>query len=151
MDFLISLFEALGLYSVPNGLSEHLRGFNHDCSTTGDPYSEQSIYNIVFICLFAINLLIAANYYYGIFNRNPFNRLGWWFLNGLIGAVITGIIAFVYPYNDFSTGNYCKDLSITASDCSGFGLTAAIYSLLLFFIFSVLIKWGSGINKKVPF
>ena len=147
MDFLISLFEALGLYSVQNGLAEHLRGLDLACNN----YTRQSVYNIVFACLFIINLVIAANYYYGIFNRRPFNRLGWWLLNALIGAIVLFSVAFSYSNNDFSTKNYCKNLNITTSDCYGFGFTAAIYSVLVFIIFSLLIKWKSGINKKVPF
>ena len=147
MDFLIALFEALGLYSVQNGLAEHLRGLDLQCNN----FTRQSIYNIVFICLFVTNFIIAINYYYGIFNRRPFNRLGWWLLNAIIGAIVLFAVAFSYSNNDFSTKNYCKNLNITTSDCYGFGFTAAIYSILVFIIFSLLIKWKSGINKKVPF
>lgn len=147
MDFLVALFELLGLYSAAGGLGEHLQGLGMDCSELNG----RSLYNLVFIYLFVVNSLIILNYYYGIFNRRPFNRLGWWFLNTLAGAVILFTIAFVYPYNDLSTGNYCSQLSITEEDCFGFGLTAAIFSFLWSCILSVLIKWKSSVNKKVPF
>ncbi len=67
-NFLVTLFEALGLYSSTNGLGEHLQGLDpKKC----DQYTGQSIYNLVFIYLFVINSLIVINYYYGLFNRVP--------------------------------------------------------------------------------
>lgn len=146
-DFLISLFEALGLYSTQNGLSEHLRGLDLECND----YIRQSVYGVIFIYLFAINTLIVINYYYGLFNKVPWNMWWKWLINILVGAVIVFVIAYMYSNNDLSTGNYCKELNMTASDCIGFGITAAIYSLVWSCILSLLIKWKSSINRKVPF
>jgi hypothetical protein len=147
-NFLVTLFESLGLYSSTNGLGEHLQGLDpHKC----DQYTGQSIYNLVFIYLFVINSLIVINYYYGLFNRVPWNVWWKWLLNILIGASIMYIIAFMYPNNDLSTGNYCKDLHMHTSDCVGFGLTAFIYSLVWSVVLSLLIKWKSSVNRKVPF
>lgn len=148
MEFLITLFESLGLYSAQDGLGEHLRGLAVNCR---DGYTGQSIYNLVFIYLFAINGILLLNYYYGYFNRRPYNRWGWWLLNVLAGCVILFVIAWIYPYNDLSTGSYCNSLHMSASDCVGFGLTAAIYSFVFCVLFSLLIKWKSSVNKKVPF
>ena len=146
-EFLITLFESLGLYSSQSGLGEHLRGLDIQCNN----YSGQSIYNMVFLCLFLINAIIMINYYYGIFNRIPFNRWWWWLINSLVGAVILFLVAFIYSNNDLSTGNYCKDLIFKTSDCIGFGLTSAIFSFLFSIGFSLLIKWKSSINKQSPF
>jgi hypothetical protein len=148
MEFLIALFESLGLYSSENGLGEHLRGLAVNCR---DGYTGQSIYNIVFIYLFVINSLLIINYYYGFFNRRPFNRWGWWLLNVLVSGLILYIVAYIYPHNDLVTGRYCSSLKINDADCTGFALTAAIYSMLWSIILSVIIKWKSGVNKKVPF
>jgi len=148
MEFLIALFESLGLYSAQNGLGEHLRGLAINCR---DGYTGQSIYNLVFLYLFAINTLLVLNYYYGLFNRRPFNRWWWWLINVLTGAVVLYIIAFIYPDNDLATHNYCASLRITSSDCSGFALTAAIFSFVWCLILSLVIKWTSSVNKKVPF
>jgi hypothetical protein len=147
-DFLITLFESFGLYSSQNGLGEHLRGLDpHSCND----YTGQSIYNLVFIYLFVINSLVVINYYYGLFNRVPFNVWWKWLLNVLVAAAIVGVIAFMYPNNDLSTGNYCKDLHMHESDCLGFAMTAFIYSFLWSCILSLLIKWKSSVNRKVPF
>lgn len=146
-EFLISLFEALGLYSTQNGLGEHLRGLDLSCNE----YNNQSIYGMVFIYLFAVNTILVINYYYGFFNKIPWNVWWKWLINILLGAVILFVIAFMYSNNDYSTGNFCKDLNITTSDCFGFGLTAFIFSLLWSIILSLLIKWKSSINRKVPF
>ena len=67
MELLITIFEFLGLYSTQNGLGEHLRGLD----INGIDYSNQSVYTMVFICLFIINSVIIINYYYGILNRIP--------------------------------------------------------------------------------
>lgn len=146
-DFFITLFESLGLYSSANGLGEHLRGLDVQCND----FTNQSIYNIVFLCIFIINLVIVLNYYYGVFNRVNFTNFLSWFLNILTGSLIIFFIAFLYANNDFVTGNFCPDLSISSSDCVGFGVTAAIFSLVWSFILSVCIKWKSSNNKKVPF
>jgi hypothetical protein len=146
-EFLITIFESLNLYSVQGGLAEHLRGMNLE----GEAFSRQSIYNMVFLALFLINSIIIVNYYYGLFNRIPFNRTIWWIINVFFGALIMFLIAFLYSNNDFESGNFYPDLNITTSDCVGFGITTSIFSLLWSTLLSVLIKWNSSVNKKVPF
>ena len=146
-NFFITLFESFGLYSDANGLGDHLRGLDVQCTD----YINQSTYNIIFICLFVINSIIMVNYYYGFHNRPKFSKFLPWFIHALIGAIILFLIAFFYSYNDFSTGNYCKDLNITTSDCIGFGSVAAIYSLIWNFIISIFLKLKSSNNKKVPY
>lgn len=146
-EFLITIFESFNLYSTQNGLGEHLRGLD----IKGIDYSNQSIYSMVFLSLFIVNALIIINYYYGLLNRIPFNRFFWWLINVLLGSIILFFIAFLYSNNDFVTGNYYPKLSISTSDCVGFGLTAAIFSILWSCVLSILIKWNSSVNKKVPF
>ena len=146
-EFLISLFESTGLYSTENGLSEHLKGLDMECND----YTMQSTYSIIFLCLFIINSLLMLNYYYGILNRIPYNRFLWWFLNVLFGAIVLFTISYCYANNDFVAENFCNTLSITTSDCIGFGFTSAIYSIVWSLILSGLIKWKSSVNKKVPF
>lgn len=141
------LFESLGLYSTNNGLGEHLKGMGLDCND----YSRQSTYNLIALYLIAINSVIIINYYYGVLNRVPFNRLQSWLINVLIGAIILFIIAWSYPHHDLAAGTYCKDLKINSSDCTGFAITAAIYSVVWSFLLSMAIKWKSGVNKKLPF
>jgi hypothetical protein len=147
MELLITIFEFLGLYSTQNGLGEHLRGLD----INGIDYSNQSVYTMVFICLFIINSVIIINYYYGILNRIPYNRFLWWFINVLVGAIILFFIAFLYANNDFSSGSIYPKLSVSSSDCVGFGLTSAIYSIIWSCLLSIIIKWNSSVNKKVPF
>lgn len=146
-DILISIFEGLGLYSTQYGLGEHLRGLDLECND----YTRQSTYGMIFIYLFAINSIIIINYYYGFFNKVPWNRWWKWLINIIVGAIVIFVIAFMYCNNDITTGNYCKQLVIGTSDCIGFGLTAAIYSLIWSCILSFIIKWKSSINRKVPF
>ena len=146
-EFFISLFESIGRYSSSNGLGEHLRGLSTDCNT----FSNQSIYNLVFLCILFINSFIVINYYFGLFNRVNFTNFITWILNLLSGSVIIFIIAFLYSNNDYVTQNYCKELNITQSDCIGFGITSSIYAFIWSLIISLIIKWKSSNNKKVPF
>lgn len=147
MEFLIALFEALGLYTTKNGLAEHLRGMNLICEDLTLP----SIYKIVFAWLFCINTIVIFNYYYGFFNRSPFNRWGWWLTNVIVSSIAIFFVAFIYPYNDLTTGYYCKQLSISIADCIGFGFTTVIFSIVWCILLSIAIKWKSNVNKKVPF
>ena len=146
-EFLITLFESLGLYSCQGGLAEHLRGMDIKCKN----YSNQSIYSIVFLCIVIVDSIILVNYYFGLLNRIPFNRVWWWIINLLIGSTIVFITAFLYSNNDLETNNICNQLKVTTSDCWGFAITAAIYSIIWSILLSVLIKWKSSVNKKVPF
>ncbi|SJZ77562.1 hypothetical protein SAMN04488128_1011551 [Chitinophaga eiseniae] len=147
MEFVIALFESLGLYSDANGLGEHLRGL--DLSCTG--FTRTSLYNQVFIWLFVINTVVVVNYYYLFFNRRPWNKWWVWLVNVLVAALIVAYIAYAMPHNDLETNNICQQLSVTDNDCVGFATAAAIYSVIWSFIVSLIIKWKSGVNKKVPF
>ncbi|WP_343675222.1 hypothetical protein [Chitinophaga sp.] len=147
MDILPALFEAVGLYSSSGGLGEHLRGLDVNCQTM----SRQSAYNIVFLSIIFVNALILFNYYYGLFNRHPFNKVGWWLGNILVGAIINYLVAYLGPHRDLINNRFCEQLSFQDSDCVGFGLTAAIYSMVWSTLLSVLIKWKSIYNKKIPF
>lgn len=146
-ELLVTIFESLGLYSAANGLGDHLRGLDIKC----EDYINQSVYNVVFLCLIIINSLVVINYYYGLFNRVNFTNFLSWLINVLVGSLFLFFIGYLYANNDFSTGNYCQELSITHSDCIGFGLTASIFSILWSLILSMVIKWKSSNNKKVPF
>jgi hypothetical protein len=147
MKILPGLFEAIGLYSTSGGLGDHLRGLDIDCQTM----SRQSAYNVVFLFIIFINAVIMLNYYYGLLNRHPFNKSGWWLINVIIGAVIIYMIAYLEPHRDLVNNNYCKDLNFHNGDCMGFGLTAAVYSVTWSVLLSLLIKWKSIVNKKIPF
>lgn len=147
MDILPGLFEAIGLYSTSGGLGEHLRGLDNNCQTI----SRQSAYSIVFLFMIFVNSVIMLNYYYGLLNRSPFNKLGWWLINVLTGAFIIYLIACLGPYRDLVNQNYCDQLIFHGGDCMGFGLTAAIYSMIWSVLLSLFIKWKSIVNKKIPF
>ncbi|GAA3944111.1 hypothetical protein GO495_22630 [Chitinophaga oryziterrae] len=147
MNILSGLFEAVGLYSTSGGLGEHLRGLDVNCQT----FSRQSAYSIVFLFMILVNAVIMLNYYYGLLNRHPFNKLGWWLINVFTGAFIIYLIAYLEPHRDLVNNNYCQELNFHNGDCVRFGLTAAIYSVIWSVLLSLFIKWKSIVNKKIPF
>lgn len=147
LDFLTTLFESLSLYSGRNGLGDHLRGLDILCTD----FTERSIYNIVFISLFTFNTLFVFNYYYALFNRVPFNVWWKWLLNIIASSLAVAVVAFIYSNNDLNAGNYCSDLHIDIADCTGFAATTFIFSFVWCCVFSLIIKWWSSVNRKVPF
>jgi hypothetical protein len=145
-SFFVNLFDALNLFSTANGLGDHLKGMDIACND----FTNQNIYNIVFLWFLGINVLFLINYYYGFLNRSPFNKLIVWGINMLLSALLVGVVAFFYAHNSYAVGNICPQINISDADSFGFGATAFIYSLLFFFLFSLVIKWKSN-NKKIPF
>ena len=148
MNFFANLCNVFGLYG--QGLHEHLMGIDKDCNYT-EASASQSIYILVFFCLLIINSLIMVNYYYGSFNRPKFSKIIYWLLNVLLGSIFLFAIAFFYTNNDLEAENFCDQLIIYRADCIGFGITVAIYSIVWSLIFSVIIKFSSKNNKKIPF
>jgi hypothetical protein len=147
MDILPGLFEAIGLYSTSGGLGDHLRGMGIDCHD----FSRQSAYHMVFLVMIFADIIIMLNYYYGLLNRYPFNKVVWWLVNVLAGALTIYLIAYLGPHKDLVNSDYCEQLVFHESDCMGFGFTAAIYSVIWSVLLSPLLKWKSIVNKKIPF
>ena len=145
-EFLINVFESLGLYSTNRGLGSLLKGMDKTCNG----YTGDVIYNWVFLCWFFINTAIMVNYYRGIFNRPPFNKITWWLVNMLAGAVLLLFIAYFYANGAYGE-KHCASLTITAGDCWGFGFAAAIISFLWCVLLSLVLKIVSTVNKKIPF
>jgi hypothetical protein len=123
-----SLYEWWGLgpiYSI--GLGDHLSGWDVTC--TG--YYGTNYYAL---CGWTLILLTALMYViqYHIIDRSTFNKSRHWWLVALIGCAFSFVFAFALPYNSLQSGNVCPDLAVTMTDCVGFGITNAIWSLIFF-------------------
>lgn len=99
------------------------------------------------IISFIIVLSIAILYYY-IIDRPSTGKLKIWFWFLLGTAVITGIFAFMYANNSLIEYNAQCDFT---SDLSIFAFLNLFYSVIAFFIISILIKWKSTNSMHVPF
>lgn len=116
------------------------------------PFSDimfaNDFYTIILIYTLPIALLISILYYY-VIDRPVTSKLWVWLLTVLVGGVIGFIIAYVTTENSFYSIeqiplNYSTEVLI-------FSITNLVYTSLLIFIFSILIKWKSTNSSHVPF
>ena len=123
-------------------LGEYLWGYN--CET--DDYTNPVLFPRIALWTLLISVLIGVLYYY-VINSARFHRWwSWWikedFKDNLIGDCL------LYLRND--SGDIA-DYYITDSSFWGFSLTNAILSIAVFFLLSMLLKWGSVNCRKSPF
>ncbi|MCH8535205.1 MAG: hypothetical protein LAT51_09070 [Flavobacteriaceae bacterium] len=112
-----------------------------------DLYFPVALYSII------IALVITVLYYY-VLNRPNIAKLKIWFLFLMIGAITNAIIAYVSAYNDlteiFASINEELPKSFP-SDMLMFALINAFWTLVLIFVFSIIIKWKSPNSSYIPF
>lgn len=148
------LFESL----FGENFGNYLWGWNCDDETFTNP---NKFNQIGLICL-AISLVTVVIYYY-VFNPVRRQRL-WWLVTMAATILINGFIGYYITINDYldgkigdcllhnrdEEGNIIATL-ITEWDCVYFGITNLIVSAIFFFLFSMILKWGSNGNKHYPF
>lgn len=141
------MIEKLPRFSYAEGLHQYLKGMSLDCSD----YTNQSIYQLVAIWVFALNLVSNINYYFGITDRPKFSNLTFWIIRSLVISSGLGLFGYYKAAIGLNPEKHCSDLVFLKTDCLLFGLTVFVYSLLLNFVFAMMLKWFSTDNKKVPF
>ena len=144
---MMNLWENLPQISYASGLHEHLKGMAIDCSS----YSNQNVYQFMSICMFFVCLAGALNFYFGVFDRPIFSNHMGWFTNGVVLSLILSLVGFFKASAGLPESNHCSDLIFFRTDCIFFAINIFIYSNFLFFLFSLILKWFSVDNKKVPF
>jgi hypothetical protein len=144
----MSFFNHLPKLGYSRDLHKHLRGLS---VTTCDSYNGDAVYQITSIVIIIVSLLLMANYYYGLFNNPRYTRRRIWLIHLFVAATISGTFAYHRAANGLPQGRHCDQISFSVLDCALFGFTAAIYTCLLCFLFSLLLKWKSIANKKIPF
>lgn len=128
MEFFASLYEWFGLipfYSVDMG--DLLRGFDITCTDyIGTPW---------YLYIGWIMIILTAFLYvtqYHIIDSSGFNKKQHWWLMALIIFILNFLIAFLIPFNTVQAADYCAQLNLTVGDCIGFGVSNAIWSIILF-------------------
>ncbi|WP_162902990.1 hypothetical protein [Taibaiella koreensis] len=143
MEFLYRLFHM----GYGGDLHDQLQGLDTNC----EDYTGSHIYQIVGIVQLIVSLLVMLNFYYGLFNHPRFTYRRVWLVNVLTACFITGGFAYWSAVRYLPAEKHCADLHFTALDCLGFAFTAMLYTALFCFIASLLLKWKSITNKKIPF
>ena len=140
------LFEMLGLYSISNGLGDHLEGYGMTGAWDG-----AIIYNTISIIVTLVTVGLFIIFYYGPFNKVKFSKVGYWLAFLVINAIICGGVAYGYALNDLPEEFHSTGLSISPNDCAGFGISVAICAAIFFATISLFGKWWSNHQAKNPF
>ena len=151
--------ELLGnIYSILDSfygkpLSEYLWGYNCEAQD----YSGDLIYNQIGIIAITFAIIVPPFYYY-IWNPVRSQQLKYWGLMA-ITALVNMLIAYFIISNDFDNGliGDCliydnKGLPIMdRMNIVMFGFVNALFTAILFLIFSMFYKWGRKTVKYYPF
>jgi hypothetical protein len=143
----MSFFDHLFHLGYSRDLHQQLKGLSADC--TG--YSGDAIYQVTGIVMIGVSLLLMLNYYYGLFNNPRFTHRRVWLVNILVACSIVGTFAFFNATSFLPEEKHCADIHFSVLDCTLFAFTEVIYTIIVCIIFSMLFKWKSVANKKVPF
>ncbi len=134
-------------------LSEYLWGYNCEAQD----YSGDLIYNQIGI-IAVISAIIVPPLYYYLWNPVRNQRLKYWGLMA-ITALVNLLIAYFMISSDFENGlvGDCllyDDKGIPVMGVTNivmFSFVNALFTAILFFIFSMFYKWGSKTVKYYPF
>ena len=129
-DFFASLYEWFGLIPFfSTDLGEHLRGFDITCSD----YLGTPLYVYVGWIMIGLTVGFYILQYY-VINSSRFNKRVHWWIIALAMIGLNFLIAFTWSFNHLQAGDYCTQLKISTADCVGFGISNAIWSLILFLL-----------------
>lgn len=116
------------------------------------PFSDimfaNDFYTVIFIYTFPTALLLTVLYYY-VIDRPTTSKLWVWLVMLLFGGVVGFVIAYVTVENSFYSIN--QPPSDYSTEILIFSMTNFVYTSLLIFLFSILIKWKSPNSSHVPF
>ena len=145
-DFFAAMYEFfISLYGEDLGL--HLYGHN------GDAYENnggEALYVPIGVAMILSNMVVAAIFYY-LINRPNFNRWYHWLTMLMIAASVNGLVGYYLPYLDVDANRIAADLTIDAGNCMGFGLVNGLYSAIVFFLASLVLKIWSRNCSSTPF
>lgn len=125
------------------------------------PASQNNQFIAIGFWMFGISFFMAVLYYYIINHPRLCNWWGWGIFT-IINAVVNGIVGYQWVLKDL----YNKEKMIIIdpitnqkvpfnifeeSNCVYFGVSNMLLSLVVFFIFSCVIKWWSTNCASAPF
>jgi ABC-type enterochelin transport system permease subunit len=124
----------------------YLGGFS-DQMFNNDLYFPVALYSII------VALAITIIYYY-ILDRPNTANMKVWMLALLIGAIINAVVAFVSANNDLVEifASIGEEVPNSFSyDMLMFAFINAIWTLILMFVLSIILKWKSPNSSYIPF
>lgn len=143
----MSFFDRLFYLGYSRDLHQQLKG--HAINDSG--YSGVAAYSVVSIVLLVVSLIVILNYYYGLFNNPRFTHRRVWLLNIVVASCTVGFFAYFQATGYLPEDKHYVDFRFSHLDCMLFAFTAMIYTAFTCIFFSLLFKWKSISNKKIPF
>lgn len=132
--FFKNLYEWFGLIPLyGKDMGDKLSGYDITCTS----FTETNWYVYIGFIMIFITIFIYALQYH-IIDSSRWNKKQHWWLFALLIVILNFLIAFTIPFNAIQSENYCNLLILSISDCIGFGLSNAIWSLILFIIISTI-------------
>jgi uncharacterized membrane protein YjgN (DUF898 family) len=144
-EFFAGLYEWWGLNPFyATDLADHLRGYDITCTD----YVATPWYSFIGFSMLISTLFLYAIQYH-IIDSTRFNKTIHWWIMALVIVILNFLIAFSIPFNSLQTEDYCSELFFNFSDCLGFGISNAIWSLVVFILITSA-PWirGRSINCR---
>lgn len=117
-----------------------------------DDMYQNGLYIPIGFCMVLIPIVILTIYYI-VVNSRQFNRWWHWLLLVLIICIINFGIAFGVSYNgiiDVYQGTTETGYPLLY-DCVVFSFIDVLWTFVISFVWSLIIKWGSSQCKRTPF
>ena len=133
-DFFANLYELL---SYNQGFSDDMYGNN--------------LYVPIGICMVLVPVVLLTLYYY-VLNSSRFNRWWHWLLLVVIICVINFGIAFGISYGSILNMHGTPEVGYPLlADSLGFSFVNVLWTIVISFVWSMIIKWGSSQCRRTPF
>lgn len=134
-DFFANWYELLAYF---NGFSD-------------DIYHQQSLYITIGLCMTLIPVGVLALYYYAI-NSVSVSKWWHWLLLVVFLCAINFVIAYSTSYNELSyLYEQQNKLMPYGTEFVSFALVNVLWTFVVSFVWSMIIKWGSTNLRRTPF
>lgn len=116
-----------------------------------DSMYQNSLYVAIGFCMLLIPIVVLTIYYY-VLNSRRFNRWWHWLLLVVIICAINFGIAFGISYNGIIDIHGTAEVGYPlVASCVGFSFINVLWTALICFAWSMIIKWGSSQCRRTPF
>jgi len=133
-DFFTSWYELLAYFE----------GFSDDMYN-------QSLYITIGLCMMLIPVVVLAIYYYAV-NSVTFSKWWHWLLLVVILCAINFGIAYCASYNELSYLYEQQNKALPYGiEFVSFSLVNVLWTFVVSFVWSMIIKWGSKNCRRTPF
>ena len=125
----------------------------HDFLLGVNGMNDANLFNVMFVVLFIISVLITPFFYYKLWDRATWATKGKWFVMMLLNATIVFLVNVIWVncLSDLMVDEEGEALSIGLSNIIGYGFASVIIASTLFFIASLGWKTQSVNCPHIPF